>query len=537
MAATTPEPNRRAIRRAGDEDGERGAPCAPFASSAQSIPQRIPGYSSDVSTHLSTTGEPPSGNGGAATIFTGIRTRILFVFVGLLALATFASVLVAREVLSARLDERIDDELNQEVSELRRLAASVDPATGRPFETDVRSVFDTFFENNTPSRGEALLTFVDGTPYLRSRQVQNYRLDEDQRLVSHWGSITEPERGEVATPAGQVEFLAAPLKDGRQVLGVFVVAQFRELQQGPFDDAIVATGAVGLAVLLIGSLLAWFMAGGVLHPVRSVTAAARSISESDLTRRIEVSGHDEVAELAATFNAMLDRLELAFASQRRFLDDAGHELRTPITIIRGHLELLDDDPEERAATLALVMDELDRMGRMVNELLLLAKAEQPDFLHLDQIDVAALTDEIADKASALAPRDWTLDARGGGPIVADRQRLTQALVQLAANAADHTEDGDSIALGSTVADGEARFWVRDQGPGIAPADQAAVFERFARRGTDRRSGGAGLGLPIVRAIAEAHGGHVDVQSASGAGATFTVAVPVLGPPHAQEAGG
>jgi signal transduction histidine kinase len=472
--------------------------------------------------------------GAARPFLAGIRLRILLVFVGLLALATLASVLVAREVLYARLDERIDDELNQEASELRRLSSSIDPSTGRPFGTDVRGVFDTFFENNTPSRGEVLLTFVDGSPYLRSRQLQPYRLDEDRRLVSHWGNITESERGEVATPAGQVDFLAIPLRDGDRVLGVFVVAQFRELQQGPFDDAIVATGAVGFAVLLIGTLLAWFVADSVLRPVRSVTTAARTISESDLTRRIEVRGHDEVAELAATFNAMLDRLELAFASQRRFLDDAGHELRTPITIVRGHLELLEDDPEERAATLALVMDELDRMSRMVNDLLLLAKAEQPDFLNLDQIDVAALTDELASKASALAPRTWTLDARGEGAIVADRQRLTQALVQLAANAAEHTRDGDLIALGSTLEDGEARFWVRDEGPGIAPADQAAVFERFERRGADRRSSGAGLGLPIVRAIAEAHGGRVELESASGGGATFTVAVPVLGPPHAQE---
>ncbi|HSL95601.1 MAG TPA: ATP-binding protein [Thermoleophilia bacterium] len=459
----------------------------------------------------------------------GLRTRILVAFVGLLAIAAVASVLVAREVLYNRLDERIDGELQQEASELRRLAEGIDPSTGLPFGDDVRAIFTTFFERNTPSRGEVLLTFVGGELFLRSRQIQEYRLEEDPQLVAYWSDLGEPRRGEVETPAGTVDYLALPLKSGDEVRGVFVVTVFRELQQGPFDDAIVAIGIVGLAILLLGSVLAWFVAGGVLRPVRSLTQAAQSISESDLTQRIEVRGHDELAELAKTFNAMLDRLEKAFSGQRRFLADAGHELRTPITIVRGHLELLEEDPEERAATIALVMDELDRMSRMVDDLLLLAKTERPDFLHLDQVDVGGLTDELATKASTLAPRKWTLEAAGDGVVVADRQRLTQALMQLAANAAVHTHEGGTIAFGSAVDAGEARFWVRDEGHGIAPEDQETIFERFQRRGADTRAEGAGLGLPIVRAIAEAHGGRVELESAPGAGALFTVVVPARGP--------
>jgi len=468
------------------------------------------------------------------TLSMGFRTRILLVFVGLLALGTIASILVAREVVYSRLDQRIDDELNQEAKELRRLAGSIDPSTGRPFGRNVRRLFETFFERNAASRGEVMLTFVNGNPFMRSRQLESYRLDEDAALVAHWSGVTEPERGTAETPAGPVDYLAIPLLWDDKVLGVFVVTQFRDRQQEPFDDAIIAAGAVGVAVLLIGSLLAWLLAEGVLRPVRSMTHAARTISESELTRRIEVRGDDELAELARTFNAMLDRLEAAFAGQRRFLDDVGHELRTPITIVRGHLELLEDDPEERAATLAMVMDELDRMTRIVDDLLLLVKAEQPDFLRLQTVDVATLTAELAAKASALAPRDWRVEDQGRGLVVADRHRLTQALMQLAANAASHTRDGDVIAFGSAVAAGEARFWVRDEGPGIAPEDHAAIFERFARRRGDRHAGGAGLGLSIVRAIAEAHGGRVDLASAPGAGATFTVVVPAEGPPSRRE---
>jgi signal transduction histidine kinase len=133
-------------------------------------------------------------------------------------------------------------------------------------------------------------------------------------------------------------------------------------------------------MLLVGSVLAWLLADRVLRPVKTVTESARSISGGDLSRRIPVSGHDEIGLLAQTFNDMLARLETAFETQQRFVNDAGHELRTPITIVRGHLELLEDDPEDRQATLALVMDELDRMARIVNDLLILAKWEQPDFL-------------------------------------------------------------------------------------------------------------------------------------------------------------
>jgi two-component system, OmpR family, sensor kinase len=455
----------------------------------------------------------------------GIRTRILAGFVGLLAVATIGSILVARQVLLDRLDERIHADLVQEVEELRQLAGGTDPDTGEPFGRDVRRVFDVFLERNIPLADEAFLTFAAGEPYLRSRPVVPYRLDQDPEFVARWATLAQAERGRARTPAGRVEFLAVPLRAGYEVNGVFVVAIFTDRQRAEIEGAVAAAGGVGLAVLLIGSLLGWRVAEGVIRPVRSVTNAARSISETDLSRRITVRGDDEVAELAETFNGMLDRLERAFTTQRQFLDDAGHELKTPITIVRGHLELLEDDPVERSQTVALVLDELDRMGRMVNDLLLLAKADQPQFLHLEAVDVAALGAEVFTKASAIAPRQWLLEATGRGRIVVDRQRLTQALLQLAQNAVDHTSRGDEIALGSAVTGAEARFWVRDSGPGIPWEDQPTVFDRFNRGPAGDRSDGAGLGLSIVKAIAEAHQGRVELRSRPGGGATFTVVVP------------
>ena len=464
-----------------------------------------------------------------------MRVRLLGSFVLLLALATAGSVIVVRTILVNRIDERIDSDLVQETRELQSLASGNDPETGRPFNGRVRRIFEVFFERNIPIENEALLSFVDGEAYLRSRRVVPYRLDRDPALVEGWGDLKSSDRGAVDTPAGEVEFLAVPMQHEGDTRGVFVVAVFRDLALEEINPAVAGAAGVGVVVLLIGSLLAWRTADRILSPVEKVTDTARSISESDFRRRLEVSGNDEIARLGRTFNDMLDRLEQAFDTQRRFIDDAGHELRTPITIIQGQLEMVGDDPEDRRRTMVIVMDELDRMSRFVSDLLLLARAERPDFLNLDTVDLALLTEDLLTKSRSLGEREWVLEEMGRGRIVADRQRLTQALMQLAENAARHTEQGDRIAVGSRIDDGWARLWISDTGPGIPFEEQGEIFDRFRRGGARRRdSEGAGLGLSIVRAIAEAHRGKVHLDSAPGKGATFAVEVPVDQPERMED---
>ncbi len=384
-----------------------------------------------------------------------------------------------------------------------------------------------FLARNVPSEGEAFFTFVDGRPYV-STEGAPVRAAAGAR--ARLGAITATSRGEVVTADGDVRYLAVPVSVGERRRGVFVVAVNLGQERREVTEAVRVAAGVALAVLLAASALAWVIAGRVLAPLRTLRATAQSITETDFTRRIEVDGTDEIAELGRTFNAMLDRLESAFASQKALVSDAGHELRTPITIIRGHLELLGDDPDERRETVALVTDELDRMARFVEDLLLLARAEQGDFLLPGPLDLDVLTDEVFAKATALAPRDWKLSSTGTGRMSADRQRLTQAVVQLAQNAVQHTGPDDRIALGSALAEGEARLWVADSGPGIPPADRDRIFDRFHRAGDGRRrSDGAGLGLAIVRAIAEAHGGRVELDSREGAGSTFTLVIPAERP--------
>ena len=453
------------------------------------------------------------------------RVRILAWIVILLTASTVASVVLVRQIQLVRLNDEVEEGLTQEASEFRRLVDGRDPESGEPFGTDVQSIFDTFLRRNVPSDDEVLLTFVRGRPYKTSGE-RDYPMEELTPQYSRWTSLSHSEQGETDTSAGTVRHLALPINLAGETRGTFVVLEFTRGERDEVTDGVRVVLLVSLSVLLLASLAAWLAAGRVLAPLRQLKSAAQGITETDLTRRIEVQGSDELADLGRTFNAMLDRVESAFSSQRQFVNDASHELRTPITIVRGHLELMGDDPEERRETVALVMDELDRMTRFVDDLLLLARAERADFLSLDTVDLTDLAHELDAKAHGLADRDWRLDADAHGELVGDRQRLTQAVMNLAGNAVQHTHAGDRITIGVATEPGWVRLWVADDGPGIPKEDHARVFERFTRGGGRRPSGGAGLGLAIVRAIAEAHGGHVELDSVPGRGSTFTVVVPL-----------
>ena len=234
----------------------------------------------------------------------------------------------------------------------------------------------------------------------------------------------------------------------------------------------------------------------------------------------------------------LDRLEGVFRSQRTLLDDVGHELRTPLTIVRGHLELMDaDDPRDVIAARDVALFELARMSRLVDDLMTLARVDRPDFVRPAPTDVGRLTDDLLDTLRPLAERRWVVDARADGVAHLDTQRIAQAVVQLAANAARHSPDGSTIAIGSeTDADGTCRIWVRDEGEGIALDEQPRIFDRFYRGSSLDDSEGSGIGLSIVSAITTAHGGTVTVRSRPGQGATFTMTFPDRARPQDTDSG-
>jgi len=329
---------------------------------------------------------------------------------------------------------------------------------------------------------------------------------------------------DVETERGEAVWIGVPASVGGQQ-GSVIAAALTTAERDQVEDAVRLAVGVSLVVLLLASLFIWLAAGRVVAPLQAVARTARTISETDLSGRIPVQGSDEIAELGRTFNGMLDRLETAFAGQKDFITDVSHELRTPITVIRGHLETLGDSPSEREEAIMVIQDELDRMSRYVDDLLLLTKAPRPDFLRVAPVDLDLFTHDLFAKARSFGDREWKLDRTGVGIVLADQDRLTQAMMNLVENAVRHTVDGDKISIGTSLEGDEARLWVSDEGPGVDPADRERIFGRFARGKSQRSVDGAGLGLSIVQAIAEAHGGSVDLDSELGKGSTFVVVLP------------
>lgn len=442
----------------------------------------------------------------------------------LVTVALGGSVLVTAQLLTARVDELVNERLTHAAQSFRTFAES---PSGRSHDS-LDALFTRYLEDTLPNRAETSFSILDGQPHRRSPGEPPVRLDRDRGFIAQISGANQPRAGMRQTAAGTVEYAVIPARVANDPhRGALVVVEFRDQIADPLFDSLRIFAVVGLAAVVIAGIASWYVAGRVLEPVRLVRQTAERISESDLRRRIPVTGHDDVAALSATFNRMLDRIETAFAGQRQFIDDAGHELRTPITVVRGHLELLGNDPDERRETMDLVSDELNRMSRMVEDLLLLAKTEQPDFVIDGRIELAELTVDVLAKARMLGPRRWMVDELAEGHVVADGQRLTQALMQLATNSVGHTGEGDVVAVGSR-ADGERLLlWVRDTGSGVDPADAETIFERFQRGSGVPRTAGAGLGLAIVASIAAAHGGTVRLDSEPGNGATFTLDMPLM----------
>ena len=272
-------------------------------------------------------------------------------------------------------------------------------------------------------------------------------------------------------------------------------------------------------VVLVLALIASYLAGArVSAPLRRMAGVAARVDAGDLAPRMEVADRrDEVSVLAESFNHMLDRLDEAFSSQRAFIADASHELRTPLTVIQGQLEVLAAQRHPSEAEVRrverLVQAEVSRVSRMVGDLLLLTQAERVDFLRPESIALKTFVEALWDGLSLTAERRFELGQVPEGTLRGDPDRLAQAVRNLGSNAIEHTAEPDGLVRleVSAVAPGRLRFTVIDDGPGIPPAERERVFERFHRVEVGRSrtaGGGAGLGLAIVRAIAEAHGGQV-----------------------------
>lgn len=459
----------------------------------------------------------------SGTALGSARLRIVGWMLLLLVFGLGGTIAISGRLLHLRTYELTTDQLIHAAENFRTFAKS---PSGRSQDT-VEDLFSHYLQGTVSSRAESAFSIVDGHPDRRSPLEPPVRLDLDEEFVKHAADARQPLHGVLETSAGPVHYAVIPVElVGDPSRGAFVQMVYPQMVGEPLFQSLRLTALVGAAALAVAAAASWVLAGRVLGPVRLIRQAAEVISESDLTRRIPVSGTDEMASLARTFNGMLDRLQTAFVMQREFIDDAGHELRTPLTVVRGHLDLFAKDPQRHAASLPLIKNEVSRMDRIVHDLILLAKAEHPDFIRVAPTNLADLTINVLAKARMLGERRWSIDALAEGVVQVDEERLTQALMQLAANAVNYTHKGDCIAVGSVVTNTELRLWVRDTGAGVRAEDAERIFDRFRRGETVRRGDGAGLGLAIVSSIAKGHGGKATLTSTPGTGASFTLAMPL-----------
>lgn len=307
---------------------------------------------------------------------------------------------------------------------------------------------------------------------------------------------------------------------------------------GLLPRLVVTLALASLAVLLGTGATGYWLAGRALRPVKTITRTAREISETDLSRRLNLKGRDELGELASTFDSMLDRLQAAFERQRQFTADASHELRTPLTIIGLETALALESrqtPAEYERVLRVVQAENEHMTKLVNDLLTLARLDAGQApLHPETIDLSDVALEVIERLAPLAAQKGVALEAGDLPEVrvrGDRSALLKVASNLVENAVKYTPGGEGrVQVLTGIGEGRAWLRVEDNGPGIAPEDLPHVFERFyradkARHDEGEASSGSGLGLAIAQGIAHAHGGEVTAQSEVGKGSVFELRLP------------
>jgi two-component system OmpR family sensor kinase len=477
----------------------------------------------------------------------GLRWRLAgWVTVVILVCTTIAFVAVYRGT-GTQVRRQIDGEIAGDASDLAHslaLAHAHSPAQvsraatryvrGQPFSASSTLQFvlvpgagrssnrPELFHGEAPDNGET-----------SAEQAQENRLSARLLTVGEgYSTLALPDVGNLRLLKRTVRLPAETKLAHKVVVGVGEpLAAVARAQRG-VARAFILAGILALTAALLG---AYLIGTRLSRPLRRMAAVAARVDAGDLHPRIQVprGQGDEVRVLAEAFNHMLDRLTEAFAGQRSFVADASHELRTPLTVIRGQLEVLarqESPPDDEVRRVErLVQAEVARITRLVDDLLLLAKTDQAEFLRVEPIDLPAFVAELWQGTTLLAKRRFNLDQAPPGTLLADPDRLAQALRNLLVNAIEHTgiEQGQvSLRVQSTSND-RIRFIVEDDGPGIPTDQRERVFDRFHRTDTARAraTGGTGLGLAIVDAIAKAHDGRVTASESPTGGARIELELP------------
>ncbi len=465
-----------------------------------------------------------------------IRTRLTLWYVGLLALLLIVFGVALYTTVYITSYQEVDRSLQQRAGDIQASLATV-----ITLQDDFASII---------RRGGLVLpnadVFSNGDIYVQLRALDGRIISRSENLGNQYLVIPPDQherakKGEVVPSDFTVNktrlraYVAPIVIKSGDVIGFIELAQsLRQVDNTLRDLAtlIIVSIVAGLLVAAVGG---WFIAGNILDPIGKVTTTAQKITRArDLGRRIEVPETvDEVGRLAMTFNEMLARIEELFRAQQRFVADVSHELRSPLTAVRGNLDLLQrgaaSDPEERAQVIEAIDSETARMSRLVSDLLLLARQDAGVPIAKQTFELDTLLLEVYRQAQLTAKSvTLVLGAEDQAVIVGDRDRLKQVLLNLVDNAVKYTPQGGKVILSLTKDDMWVKVAVQDTGIGIASENIPNLFDRFYRvdKARSRDAGGTGLGLAIAKSVVDAHNGKITVDSQVGKGSTFTVWLPL-----------
>jgi two-component system OmpR family sensor kinase len=463
-----------------------------------------------------------------------LRTRLTLALVALTAIGLGVAAIVTYHEVGSFLVKRVDQEL---------ASAADNPQL---FSPDFNQ--GTTSNNGVPPGTYAQFRDPTGQVLLHTPSFGNEALPKLPR-----GQIAAGLDFTLRGPHYRVKTAHATLHvPGQDVPGTLVIAIPMRDVDDTLHHLLLIELLVAAGVLVALALLAWWVVHLGLRPLERMGETAGAIAAGDLSRRVEPSDEKtEVGRLGIALNSMLGQIEVAFAERtasesrlRRFVADASHELRTPLTSIRGYAELFrrgaNTRPDDLAKTMRRIEEAAARMGVLVDDLLLLARLDQGRPLEHGPVDLTRLVAAAVDDLRATSPeRPVTYESSGAIVVNGDEFRLRQVLANLLENARTHTSPSTPVEVRITTSGSDAIIEVQDHGPGMSAEDAARAFERFWRSDPSRTrsSGGAGLGLAIVAAITESHGGHAEVDTAPGEGATFRVSIPLTGPPPETETAG
>jgi signal transduction histidine kinase len=435
-----------------------------------------------------------------------IAARLVIVYSLLVAATLLVVAAVTVSVVRSHLEREIDSRLAADAQSFQR-----EPAAHATTPAALLRAARAWLAAQPLEDGEMAAVRVGKRVLTTAGDLDLYEVPHPRQLLtartSEWWNLSGSEGG--------VRALSVPIQVGHRQLGTLALLAYKEKVQGALGAVLSAIGWASVLGIAFAGVLGFAIVHRSLRPL------------SRITREVEAI---EVGRLAAAFDRMLARLERSFRTQQRFLADASHELRTPLTVARGQLELLaaELDSADQQRSVAVTTGELDRMARIVDDLLLLARLDEGMQLEREAVEVELVLREALLRAMLLGPRQVGVRAEAGVYALADPERLLQALMNLIANAVEHTDDDGGITIASSRERNRAVVRVTDTGRGIAADDLPHVFERLYRGRVTRarQRDGAGLGLAIAASIVQAMDGEIGVISTVGSGTTFTITLPV-----------